>query len=137
MPEAEKKQRADKTIIPIPKPDESASEDVLRDESSQYGDEAEIPSRRRKRTDARVPIVGRRKTGEKDGTVKKAAAKDAEAFPKVAQKIYYLRLDRYVKCGDRLVCDQKIGVDYQGSSDAYPLPLASRKLVRVSSGVLA
>lgn len=86
MPEAEKKQRADKTIIPIPKPDEPASEDVLRDESSQYGDEAEIPSRRRKRTDARVPIVKPRKTGEKDGTVKKAAAKDAEAFPKVAPK---------------------------------------------------
>ena len=84
MPETEKKA---KTVIPIPKPDEKASGGVLRDESSQYGDEAEIPARRRKRTDARVPIVKREKKddgkGERAG---KSPSKNIDAFPKVAPK---------------------------------------------------
>ena len=57
MPDSEQKKRSTRTIIPIPKPDEKASDDVLRDESTQYGDDAEIRLPRRKRTDARVPII--------------------------------------------------------------------------------
>ncbi len=63
MPDTEKKARPGKHAIPIPKPD-TASDDALRDESTQYGDEAEIPQRRRKRTDARVPIIKNRKAKE-------------------------------------------------------------------------
>ena len=50
MPDSEQKKRSTRTIIPIPKPDEKASDDVLRDESTQYGDDAEIRLPRRKRT---------------------------------------------------------------------------------------
>jgi hypothetical protein len=63
MPDSEQKNRKPKTIIPIPKSDDRSSEDVLRDESTQYGDDAEIRFPRRKRTDARVPIVRDRKEG--------------------------------------------------------------------------
>ena len=80
MPDTEKKARPGKHAIPIPKPD-TASDDALRDESTQYGDEAEIPQRRRKRTDARVPIIKNRQ---------KAAAEEKPAagieLPKVAPK---------------------------------------------------
>lgn len=88
MPDTEKKARAAKKNIPIPKPVSGASEDVLRDESSQYGDEVEAPVRRRRRTDARVPIVKNRQ--EADGDAKEAAKPkskiDASAIPKVAPK---------------------------------------------------
>ena len=91
MPDSEQKKRKARTIIPIPKPDDRGSEDVLRDESTQYGDDAEIRLPRRKRTDARVPIV--RKTeedtkpesGEKPKKAKKSPKK-AAAFPEVAPK---------------------------------------------------
>ena len=83
MPEAEKK-KVEKRNIPIPKPVSKASDGVLRDESSQYGDEAEIPVRRRKRTDARVPIMQPRKAaGGKPADDAKAGG---TPFPKVAPK---------------------------------------------------
>ena len=97
MSESDKKNRSGKTIIPIPKPDEKAPDDVLRDESTQYGDDAEIPMMRRKRTDARVPIMRTPKAdgnGEAEEAPKenrkskanKGANKAASAFPDVAPK---------------------------------------------------
>ena len=93
MPEEEQKKKSTKTIIPIPKIDSSASGDVLRDESSQYGDDAEIRLPRRKRTDARVPIIKNRtddaqKQKEKESTSKspKKAKKGSSAFPEVTPK---------------------------------------------------
>lgn len=107
MPDSEQKTRAGKREIPIPKPTSGASEDVLRDETNLYGDEAELTMPRRKRTDARVPIMRRRKPVEEDTTEeapeeakqekpsrqkreKKKAVKASkaveEAFPKVAPK---------------------------------------------------
>lgn len=99
MPETEKKARAGKREIPIPKPTTGASEDVLRDESSLYGDEAELTPRRRKRTDARVPIMRKPKSEaepgkeaeptpveepEKDAKKKKKARKADSQLPKIA-----------------------------------------------------
>ena len=96
MSESDKKTRTGKTIIPIPKPDERAPDDVLRDESTQYGDDAEIPMMRRKRTDARVPIMrsakdeGEEESGSEAGEKKNKAGKSgknaASQFPEVAPK---------------------------------------------------
>ena len=105
MPDSEQKSRAARREIPIPKPVSGASDDVLRDESSLYGDEADVMPRRRKRTDARVPIMRNRKPNQADAAQdgeagadaapdgqdapKKKASKPknaADAFPKVAPK---------------------------------------------------
>ena len=98
MAESEEKKRTAKKEIPIPKPTSGASDDVLRDETGLYGDEAEITPRRRKRTDARVPIMHRRKEAAepedgadeaKDEAPEKKSEKKADkaaAFPKVAPK---------------------------------------------------
>ena len=96
MPESEANTRAGKKNIPIPKPTSGASEDVLRDETNLYGDEAEIAPRRRKLTDARVPIIRKREESEhteqadekKSDVVakKKKPDKTSAAFPKVAPK---------------------------------------------------
>ena len=84
MPEAENKTRAGKREIPIPKPTTGASEDVLRDETDLYGDEAEIAPRRRKRTDARVPIM--KKRGEAAEEAAEPPEEDAEEKPKKKEK---------------------------------------------------
>ena len=84
MPEAENKTRAGKREIPIPKPTTGASEDVLRDETDLYGDEAEIAPRRRKRTDARVPIM--KKRGEAAEETAEPPEEDAEEKPKKKEK---------------------------------------------------
>lgn len=91
MPDSEQKKRSTKTIIPIPKPDEKASDDVLRDESTQYGDDAEIRLPRRRRTDARVPIIKVKKDeaqqdGEKPRKKKKTSSKSKAAFPEVTSR---------------------------------------------------
>ena len=91
MPDSEQKKRSTRTIIPIPKPDEKASDDVLRDESTQYGDDAEIRLPRRKRTDARVPIIKVKKDedqqdGEKLKKKKKASTKSKAAIPEVTPR---------------------------------------------------
>lgn len=91
MANSEQKKRAAKREIPIPKPTSGASDDVLRDESSLYGDEAELTPRRRKRTDARVPIMRRRAEADDadakpEGTEEVKPAKAATQFPKVAPK---------------------------------------------------
>lgn len=91
MPDSEQKKRSTRTIIPIPKPDEKASDDVLRDESTQYGDDAEIRLPRRKRTDARVPIIKVKKDedqqdGEKPKKKKKASTKSKAAIPEVTPR---------------------------------------------------
>ena len=91
MPDSEQKKRSTRTIIPIPKPDEKASDDVLRDESTQYGDDAEIRLPRRKRTDARVPIIKVSKDddqqdGEKPKRKKKASTKGKADFPEVTPR---------------------------------------------------
>ncbi len=94
MAESEEKKRTAKKDIPIPKPASGASEDVLRDETGLYGDEAEITPRRRKRTDARVPIMHRREDSKAaeaedeptDGEKPKKQKKSTEQFPKVAPK---------------------------------------------------
>ena len=91
MSDSEQNKRAAKKEIPIPKPASGASDDVLRDESSLYGDEAELTPRRRKRTDARVPIIHRHRgaddadSASKDEPEKKPD-RAATAFPKVAPK---------------------------------------------------
>ena len=78
MPDSEQKKRGSKTIIPIPKPEDRASGDVLRDESTQYGDDAEIRLPRRKRTDARVPIIRDKKQETKqESSEKPKKAKNA------------------------------------------------------------
>ena len=83
MPDTENKPRTGKKYdIPIPKPVSKASGAALRDESSQYGDEAEINVPRRKRTDARVPIIKNRKSAEAGADKKPAAV----VIPKVAPK---------------------------------------------------
>lgn len=82
MPDTENKTRPGKKAIPIPKPDTSALDDALRDESTQYGEEAETPLRRRKRTDARVPIFIKRQKSEPED--EKPAT--GIALPKVAPK---------------------------------------------------
>ena len=91
MPDSEQKKRSIKTIIPIPKPDEKTSDVVLRDESTQYGDDAEIRLPRRKRTDARVPIIKVKKDedqqdGEKLKKKKKASTKSKAAIPEVTPR---------------------------------------------------
>ena len=95
MPDSEQKKRSSKTIIPIPKSDERASDDVQRDESTQYGDDAEIRLPRRKRTDARVPIIKKVESEEAQQEVedkprkekkKKNRKKADAAFPEVAPK---------------------------------------------------
>ncbi len=91
MPDSEQKKRSTRTIIPIPKPDEKASDDVLRDVSTQYGDDAEIRLPRRKRTDARVPIIKVKKDedqqdGEKPKKKKKASTKSKAAIPEVTPR---------------------------------------------------
>ena len=91
MPDSEQKKRSTRAIIPIPKPDEKASDDVLRDESTQYGDDAEIRLPRRKRTDARVPIIKVKKDedqqdGEKPKKKKKASTKSKAAIPEVTPR---------------------------------------------------
>lgn len=95
MPDSEQKKRSQKTIIPIPKPDERASDDVMRDESTQYGDDAEIRLPRRKRTDARVPIIKKDNSEEvnqeseekpRKKKNKKTRKKADAAFPEVAPK---------------------------------------------------
>ena len=87
MPDSEQKKRSTKTIIPIPKPDEKASDDVLRDESTQYGDDAEIRLPRRRRTDARVPIIKVKKDeaqqdGEKPRKKKRHPRRARPLFPR-------------------------------------------------------
>ena len=91
MPDSERENRRAKTIIPMPKPDEGTSDGVLRDESTQYGDDAEIRLPRRKRTDARVPIIRNKAESEKETEAsapkkRKAASKGKAAFPEVAPK---------------------------------------------------
>ena len=78
MPDTESKVRAGKREIPIPKPTTGASDSVLRDESSLYGDEAELTSRRRKRTDARVPIMRDRKPEGAEEPEDAGKAEDAQ-----------------------------------------------------------
>ena len=80
MPESEEKDSRGKRGIPIPKP-ASRTPGGVRDESSQYGDEAEIPVIRRRRTDARVPIMRRREKAT-DAPAKEASGK--AAFPRIA-----------------------------------------------------
>ena len=85
MPETENRARAGKREIPIPKPTTGGSDDVLRDESSLYGDEAELKPRRRKRTDARVPIMRDRKAKAEEP---EAESEDKpEAAPKKKKKV--------------------------------------------------
>ena len=49
MPDVEKKKRADRPSVRIPKPN-AAAEDVQRDETNVYGDEADIPLRKRRKS---------------------------------------------------------------------------------------
>lgn len=81
MPDTENKKGIGKHGIRIPKPNAAASDDALRDESTQYGDEVEAPIRLRKRTDARVPIMRSRQSAP--GEEKPAATPE---LPKVAPK---------------------------------------------------
>ena len=66
----------------------------MRDESTQYGDDAEIRLPRRKRTDARVPIIKAKKEEAQqeqkekstDSGKKKSTRKNNAAFPEVTKK---------------------------------------------------
>src|SRR5471032_1752203 len=50
----------------------------------------------------------------------------------VGEKIENLRLDGYIQRGHRLVADHKFRFEHEGSRNAYPLSLATRKFVRVA-----
>lgn len=78
MPDTEQKK---KRSIPIPKPDSPGSEDVLRDETGLYGDEADIPSVKPKKKKAKASSSG--KADKKRS--KKSAAHGTE-LPRVAPK---------------------------------------------------
>lgn len=52
MQGSEKNNRVGKHVAAVTKPDPSATEKILRDESNVYGDEADIPVRRKKKTPA-------------------------------------------------------------------------------------
>ena len=77
MQDSEKNNRVGKHVAAVTKPDPSATEKILRDESNVYGDEADIPVRRKRKTPS---------------TKKKAPAKNKKnrarkaPFPKLAVK---------------------------------------------------
>src|SRR6185437_1708542 len=47
------------------------------------------------------------------------------------EQLEYLRLDRDVECGRRLVCDKQRRLQHEGHRNHYPLAHAARKLVRI------
>ena len=51
---------------------------------------------------------------------------------KIDQEAQDLRADRYIKCGYRLVEDQKLGLKDERPGDRDPLILPARKLMRQS-----
>ena len=77
MPDSENKARASRRID-IPTPDLKAEEDVLRDESALYGDEGDLPARRKKVAEPKKPAV-------KSASGRKKAV-DTSSLPKVAPK---------------------------------------------------
>lgn len=87
MPGSASEKKSSQKNIPVPQADSKAAEGVLRDETTQYGDEAEISVRRRKRTDARVPIMRNVQASKADGAGKgkeqagSVKAAKAAAFP--------------------------------------------------------
>ncbi len=87
MPDSEQKKRSSKTIIPIPKSDERASDDVQRDESTQYGDDAEIRLPRRKRTDARIPIIKKVESEEAQQEVEDKPRKEKKRKKRTVKKL--------------------------------------------------
>src|SRR5262249_11027976 len=51
----------------------------------------------------------------------------------LAHQIQDLRLDRNIKCGGRLVGNEQLGIAGERHSDHYPLPHATRELMRILS----
>jgi len=58
--------------------------------------------------------------------------REAELVLEVVEKVQDLRLDRYVKCRDRLVADDELGIHCERTRNAHALSLTARKLMRVS-----
>ena len=76
MPDSEKKDRAARRADALDKAKLGLARDAQRDESTLYGDEADIPTRRRKKPASKPSTRGS----------KKKPAKASAAFPKVAPK---------------------------------------------------
>ena len=60
----------------------------------------------------------------------------AELLLQVLHQVDHLRLDRDVQCGDRLICDDELGLHDQRAGDADALALAAGELVGIAIGVL-
>src|SRR5699024_6219571 len=78
-----------------------------------------------------------------DGNVVTDIAHDAEVMrnekkcqikfvPQLIEQVHYLRLHRYVQCRYRLVGDQQLCTDHEGTSNAGTLALTARKAVRAA-----
>src|SRR5829696_5486597 len=50
----------------------------------------------------------------------------------ILKQVYHLSLNRNIESRDRFVANNEFRIQRQSSSDAYPLPLPARKLVRVA-----
>ncbi len=61
---------------------------------------------------------------------------EAEVALEIGEQVEDLRLDRDVKCGDRLVGDDQLRFQRESAGDADPLALPARELVRVAVVVL-
>src|SRR6266545_4649079 len=60
--------------------------------------------------------------------------REAELFLELLEQVDDLRLNRDVESGHRLVRDDEVRVEREGSGKADPLPLSARELVRVAAG---
>ena len=58
----------------------------------------------------------------------------AKPFAQILQQVDDLSLDRNVECGDRLVADDELRFQGQGTGDPDSLPLAAGHFMRVTVG---
>jgi hypothetical protein len=77
---------------------------------------------------------------QKNSTVDRSCRNEKAREPHVSLQIHEQvddrRLDRDVECGDRLVCDQQLGLDDEGAGETDPLSLSSRELVWIAEAEL-
>lgn len=84
MPDSEDKKRGKRPSVSIPKPD--ASSDALPDESSLYGDEGDLPVRRKKPKKKKAGDKGKKKSGSGDKKKVKAPRFNSRRRKKDAKK---------------------------------------------------
>ena len=61
---------------------------------------------------------------------------EVQILPQVHEQVENLRLDRHVERRDRLVANEEIRLHRQRPRNADPLPLSSRKLMRIAPNEL-